>query len=87
MAQEPIEDAAPADFPWHAEEKVDVLAELVNELLAKLVNDGRMSRAEERVWRTATTAVVLDRPDLLQWGGEVIAEAEEITLAAALRDD
>lgn len=44
-----------------------------------------MSRAEERAWRAAADAVVLDRPELVEPGGAVLAEAEEITLAATLR--
>ncbi|GAA4506361.1 hypothetical protein GCM10023191_063330 [Actinoallomurus oryzae] len=65
-----------------AEAKIDVLAEIVNDLLATLVNDGRMSRAEERTWRAATDAVVLDRPELIAPGGIIIAEAEQITRSA-----
>lgn len=77
----------PLAGPLDAEMKVDVLAEIVNDLLAELVNDGRMTRAEERVWRAATDAVVLDRPELIEPGGMVVAEAESIALAAALRDE
>lgn len=65
-----------------AESKTDVLAEILNDLLATLVNDGRMSRAEERVWRAATDAVVLNRPELIAPGGTIIAEAEAIALSA-----
>lgn len=74
-------------YPLDAAEKVDVLAEIVNDLLTELVNEGRISRVEERAWRAATEAVVLDRPELVQAGGTVLAEAEKIAIAAALRDE
>ncbi|MBD2893559.1 hypothetical protein amrb99_24810 [Actinomadura sp. RB99] len=63
--------------------KVDVLAEIASDLLAAMVNDGRMSRAEEREWRAQIDAVVLDRPELIEPGGTVIREAEDITFAAS----
>ncbi|MBO2455864.1 hypothetical protein J4573_52930 [Actinomadura barringtoniae] len=65
-----------------AETKVDVLAEIVNDLLSTLVNEGRMSLAEERTWRAATDAVVLDKPELNTPGGQVVAEVETILHAA-----
>jgi hypothetical protein len=68
--------------PVDAAHKVDVLAEIVNDLLATLVNDGRMSRTEERTWRGAMDAVVLDRPELLTLGGQVVIEAEDILRTA-----
>ncbi|MFF5265146.1 hypothetical protein ACFY4C_40210 [Actinomadura viridis] len=66
-----------------AETKVDVLAEIVNDLLVTLVNDGRISGAEERTWRAAFDAVVLDRPELVTPGGMVVDEAERITFTAS----
>lgn len=65
-----------------AEAKVDVLAEILNDLIATLVNDGRMTRAEERTWRGATDAVVLDRPELMTPGGQVVDAAERILRTA-----
>lgn len=62
--------------------KVDVLAEIANDLLVELVNSGRMMRAEERTWRAAVDAVVLDKPELIEPGGMVVAEAEAILFTA-----
>lgn len=67
--------------PMDAAHKVDVLAEIINDLLVTIVNDGRLTLAEERTWRAATDAVVLDRPELMTPSGQVVDEAERILRA------
>ncbi|GLY87764.1 hypothetical protein [Actinoallomurus iriomotensis] len=82
MANEPIKSGDASMFPMDAETKVEVLAEILNDLIAELVNDGRMTLTEERAWRGATDAVVLDRPELATPGGQVVAEAERFLFSA-----
>lgn len=64
------------------ESKVDALAEVLNDLITTLTNDGRLSLAEERAWRGATDAIVLDRPELVTPGGQVVDAAERILRTA-----
>lgn len=83
MAVEPSNSTPHLADLMDAEHKVDVLAEIVNDLIIEMVNSGRMSATEERTWRAATNAVVLDRPELIEPGGMVVSEAERIAYLAS----
>lgn len=65
-----------------AEQRLDVVAEFVRDILADLVQAGRITEVQALMWGNACDDIVLGNP--VSSVGQLLREAEELTRAAAL---